>query len=234
MTRWQDGPLVGYDCESTSADPLTARPVSFAFVLHTPGELIKVDHQLVNPGIEIPSDATEIHGITNEMVADAMPVDEAVRYCIGKIKRLSSEGFPIVTMNGSFDFTILDRQALRLGFEGLADWSGPALDIFVIDRAVDKWRSGGRKLTDLVTTYGVTTPGDAHNAVWDATMSVMVLREMVKKFKAVRFRSVEELHALQVTWRHEQQVDLSEYLVKKEGREPFDPREFGWPIYGPD
>ena len=223
---WYAGPLVGFDTETTGINPLTARPVSFAFVLHTPQDVFRIDHQLVNPRIPIPPATTAIHGITDDQVADAMPVEEAVTYCVDKILRLSGEGIPIVGMNLAYDLTILNT----LSMGRLEGWAGPCLDVMVLDKAVDKWRKGGRKLSDLVRAYDITTPGEAHDATYDATASVLIVRAMAERFKRVRFQTPASLHTQQITWRAEQQADLSAYFVDR-GKPPIDTREMGWPTF---
>lgn len=71
-----------FDCETTGLEPsrgdeivsIGAVRIHGGQVMH--GETFEL---LANPGRDIPALATSIHGITNEDVADAAPVEEAVR-----------------------------------------------------------------------------------------------------------------------------------------------------------
>jgi DNA polymerase-3 subunit epsilon len=231
MSEWWKAPLVGFDMETTSVNPLVAQPVSFAFIFDDPHGMRLSDTRLVKPDIEIPEESSQIHGIRAADVEQSEELDEALRYIIGKLRRLTGEGYPIVGMNLSYDLTILDQQAFRLGIDGLQDWAGPVLDIFVLDKQVDRYRKGGRKLTDLVQHYGVDAPGEAHRAVWDAAASVAVARAMAGRYKAIGHRTARQLHEHQIGWRREQQQSFSEYVVEKKGGKPLDEREFVWPVY---
>ena len=66
-------PIVFYDVETTGIDPEKDRLVAIAVRKHFPDADSQIGVTLINPGIPIPESATEIHGITNEMVADAKP-----------------------------------------------------------------------------------------------------------------------------------------------------------------
>ena len=227
---WLDGPFVGFDTETTGVDPTKVRPVSYAFVLQAPEQPVRVDTSLCNPLMPIPPASTKIHGITDEMVKEAPTLPVAVNYCIEKLKRLSGEGLPIVGMNLAYDLTMLNTLAKELGLPDLEDWEGPCLDIFVLDKAIWQFRKGKRRLTNLVEEHGVTLPGEAHGAVWDATASCLVLRAMAAKSKRISFQTPSTLHTQQIHWRMEQQQSLSKYLVDT-GKRAIDEREMGWPIY---
>lgn len=196
-------------------------------VLVAPGQPVKVDSRIVNPGIPIPPEAMMIHGITDEDAAEGMPLIEAVRYLVAKIKRLSGEGIPIVTMNGSYDITMLHNQATQLGTENFEGWTGPMLDLMVLDKKVDKWRKGSRKLDALCKHYKVD-PEKLHDASSDALGAVLCVQALAKRYPNIRMK-VEDLHRLQTKWRAEQQTSLSDYLVRS-GEPALAPKEWAWPI----
>jgi len=221
--------MCGFDLESTSVNPFSARPCSYGLVLVEPGR-VRIDSRIVNPDMPIPPEATEIHGITDKEAGEGMPLDEAIEYLVAKIKRLTREGIPIVTMNGSYDATIIESQAKRLGLPTLMDdfWDGPMLDLFVLDRHVDKWRKGKRKLADLCEHYGVK-PEELHDAASDALGSVLCVQALAAKYPNIARYEPADLHRLQVKWRCEQQESLSEYLVSS-GEPAISPGEMSWPI----
>ena len=228
--RWWEGPAVGFDIESTHADPTVARPVSFAFALVAPAQPIKVDRQLVNPDMPIPQEAIDIHGITDDDVADAQPLIDAIEYMVAKIRRLSGDGLPIATMNGSYDMTVIDLQAERLGVEGMKGWPGALLDLFVLDKHVDKWRRGSRKLDAMCSHYGVV-PEDLHDATSDAVGAVLCVQALARQYREIGSKELGDLHQLQAKWRREQQEDLSDYFVKK-GDPAISAAEMNWPVQG--
>lgn len=168
-----------------------------------------------------------IHGITDEDAAEGMRLIEAVRYLVAKIKRLSGEGIPIVTMNGSYDLTMLHNQANQLGTENFDGWAGPMLDLMVLDKKVDKWRKGSRKLNALCKHYKVD-PKKLHDASSDALGAVLCVQALAKRYRHIG-ANVADLHRLQIKWRSEQQASLSEYLVRS-GEPALSPVELLWPI----
>lgn len=75
---WREYAVCVLDCETTGLDPdAGARVVELAAVRFSPdGEIGGSVVSRVNPGIPIPAEATEIHGITDAMVAEAPPFAE--------------------------------------------------------------------------------------------------------------------------------------------------------------
>ena len=65
-TLWIDGPLLGFDTETTGTDVTRDRIVTAALVLsHGPGrEAETVATWLIDPGVEIPEAAAAVHGIS--------------------------------------------------------------------------------------------------------------------------------------------------------------------------
>jgi DNA polymerase III epsilon subunit family exonuclease len=90
------------DVETTGFSPVNDRIVEVACVL-VDGDLV-VDRwsTLVKPGIDIPARATEIHGITNEMVADAPGLARA----LDRLRQLCGARI-IVAHSARFDLSFL-------------------------------------------------------------------------------------------------------------------------------
>jgi DNA polymerase-3 subunit epsilon len=225
---WADGPLLGFDMETTGPEPSTAVPVSFAFVLKR-GNRMSVQTDLIDPGVPIPPDATEIHGITDEMAARGRPLGEAVEAIKSRLLWAEARGIPLVTQNGSYDLTIIHRLA------GLSDWDGPVFDVYVLDKALHKYRKGSRTLSALADHYQVDMSGaerwaDAHDAAGDAVRSVLVLLAMVDKWPWMRASDPAKWHKRQLKmWADQQRASLSEYFVEQ-GKEPIPWEDYGWPI----
>ncbi len=119
---WTDGVLAGLDLETTSADPTEARIVTASVVLagHHLG-LVKRSW-LVDPGVEIPAEATAIHGITTEQARrEGRPDREAVPAIAGLVAELWRTGIPVVIYNATYDLTVLDRELRRQGLPGLGE-----------------------------------------------------------------------------------------------------------------
>ena len=232
MTKpWIDGELLAVDLETTGLDVAVDKPVSFALARKTVRNTIESESWLIDPGVPIPPEVTEIHGITDEMVkAEGLDMETAINKILAAIVDAHVREVPVVGMNVAFDLSMIDACTVACGLPGGLGWyTGPVLDILVLDKKYDKWRPGSRNLAALCAHYQVD-PGDSHDARADAIASLRVLRAMVKASKWYRYRSPQELHTLQGKWRLEQLEDLSQYR-KSQGDSAVPSREFGWPLY---
>lgn len=230
--RWHEGPVAGCDLETTGVSPFEDSIVQFAIISRDAEGGMHKDIQLVNPGVPISPGATAVHGITDEDVADAMPVATATAVIVGELLELSEQGVPLILMNAPFDLTMIDCLARRYMQAGLIDmgWHPNVVDLMVLDRQYDRYRKGGRKLVDLCEHYGVT-PGESHDAGADVYAVVRCVLALAKAKPAFRTQSIEELWRLQPHWSWSQKQSLSDYFVKQ-GKPALSQAEMGWPIYG--
>ena len=210
---WHTGRRVGFDLETTSRDPRTARIVSAALVEFDAGpdgeQTVRTREWLVNPGVEIPAETTAIHGISTERdVSEGQPASEAVAQLAGALTTEFEQGTPVVVMNAPYDLTVLREEAARHGV-GFPHPS-PVIDPLVIDKQVDKYRRGKRTLSDLCGVYEVLLD-DAHLAAPDAKAAVEVADCMAAAYPQLQIRA-EELHELQIRWKAEQAADFQAYL----------------------
>ena len=77
-TAWHAQPVAVIDFETTGPNPNECAPVQIAVSIWERGELQSIDGWLIQPGRLIPPEASNIHGITDEMVADAMETERAI------------------------------------------------------------------------------------------------------------------------------------------------------------
>lgn len=226
---WANGQLLGFDTETTAKEPMEALPVSFALVLRRNATRMSRMGSLVNPGVPIPPEATAIHGITDEMVQrSGMPLDEAMEFVKEKLFWAQLMNIPVVGMNLPYDCTIVHRLA------DLTGWRGRCIDIFVLDKAIHKWRKGSRRLGALADHYGVSVPeedlGRLHSADADAALTILVLEAMVRKWPWLAAKPIDQLHHYQEKlWADQQRESLSEYFVEQ-GQDPIPWEDYGWPI----
>ena len=232
--RWADCELLGFDLETTGVDRFSDVAVSFALVTVERGVVTGTEAHLVDPGREIPSGATAVHGISTERARDeGMPLDDAVEVLADALIRASRRGVPVAGIKLDYDLTILDVQCRRLDGRGLGErgWAGNVLDALVIDRRFDKYRKGRRTLGHLCGHYGVDIRS-AHDAAADAEASIGVLLAMSEKFPELRGTDVGELHLSQVEWHREWAASFDEWR-RRQGSEPLDPRDYIWPLCEP-
>ena len=210
---WVIGSLLGFDTETTGVDPLKDRLVTAALVSRGPlgadgarGRDVRT--WLADPGVEIPEAAAAVHGITTERArAEGRPAVQILEDVAGALAAAMARGTPVVAFNASFDLTLMEAELARHGLPGLrerlgrgggGDGIGPILDPLVLDRAVDRYRRGKRRLGDLCAVYGVRVDESLHTAEVDVAAALDVLEAMVRAHPRLGSMSLEELQGFQV------------------------------------
>ena len=208
--RWADT-LAVFDLETTGIDVDTCRIVTaHVGVIGVDGEVLERREWLVDPGVEIPTAAALIHGVTTERARlEGVPAVGAVAEIIAALADAASRGLPIVAYNAAYDLTLLEREAERYGQAPLPG-PGPVIDPLVIDKAVDRYRRGKRTLTAAAEHYGVALP-NAHDAGADAVAAGRVAQAIVRAFPELAAIAVGDLHARQVEWCREQAESYQTY-----------------------
>jgi DNA polymerase III epsilon subunit-like protein len=216
---WHTGRLAGFDLETTGVDVETDRIVTACVVQVGGGHPTQTANWLANPGIDIPEGAAKIHGITTEQArTEGRPAAEVVEQVTAALAQVARDGIPIVTMNGSFDLTLLDREARRHGVQALFETCEPSvIDVRVLDKVVDKYRRGSRKLIDLCATYKVALDG-AHSADADAIAACRVAWRIATAHPRIGGTPLQELHQQQITWAREQGESFADYLRQRPDR----------------
>lgn len=201
--HWADT-LAVFDLETTGIDIDTCRIVTaHVGVIGPSGEELERHEWIVDPGVEIPTAASLIHGVTTERArAEGAPAVNAVAEIIAALHDAACRGLPIVAYNASYDLSVLAREAERYGHEPLPG-PGPVIDPLVIDKAVDKYRRGKRTLTAACAHYGVELT-DAHDAGADAVAAGRVAQAIVRRFPEVASSAIGDLHARQIDWCRDQ------------------------------
>jgi len=228
------GPIGCFDCESTGISVAEDRIVTATVGLLQPGTPWNVDVKsyLIDPGVDISPEATAVHGITNEYAKEhGEEPGIALDLIAHDLARIFLAHIPVVVMNGVFDFTLADREFRRYNLptleERLGRLIGPVVDVLVLDKWLDPYRKGGRKLTDLCAQYGVKIDG-AHDSAFDALAAARVAYrmallsqdfqaasaayvykrrnplEIVERLATLGAMSMIDLHLAQVRWRREQ------------------------------
>jgi DNA polymerase-3 subunit epsilon len=231
MDRWTSGEVLAFDLETTGIDRFNDVPVSYALVLVQAGIVVHSWSGLIDPGREIPAEATEVHGITSERArAEGMPLDLAVAVVSDAIVSAGRRGVPVAGMKLDYDLTMVDTQARLWWGHGLFErgWSGPVLDASVIDRHVDPERRGPRTLTKLCEHYGVYL-GHAHDASADAIASAGVLLALAEHYQEVGECDLARLHHEQVGW-HRAWAQGYDEVRFTQCKGPLDPRDYVWPV----
>lgn len=199
---WFTGPVVGFDTETTGVDVHDDRIVSAAVITRDGGADDAVAW-LIDPGVEIPSGAAAVHGITTEHArAHGCHPREALTEISEHLLGALEAGIPLVGFNVAFDLTLLEAELVRHELPTIASRLGgpiaPIIDPLVLDRGVDRYRRGKRTLTHLAAHYGVIT-GELHDAGEDVRATLGVLAAIGARYPEITAMALTELHTWQAT-----------------------------------
>lgn len=220
--------LAVFDTETTGIAAETTRIVSaHVSVINPDGNVEGARDWLINCGIDIPAEATAVHGITTEhMRTHGIDAADGVFEILQVLQSYFDAGIPVVAYNAAYDFTILDREAKRYGHDPL-EGPKPIVDPMIIDRQVDRYRKGKRTLEAATEVYGVTLDG-AHNASADAIAAGHVAKAIAKKYAEKLSVTAFELHDLQVQWALEQAENYAQWR-RSQGMQVF-AGDGVWPV----
>lgn len=225
---WADGPLCAFDLETTGKDPLTAHVVTATLIRIQPGSTPAPLNWLADPGVDIPDEAAAIHGITTEHARQhGAPLAEVVDQVCHTLVQEWQLGRPVIGHNVSYDLTVLASECARLDLQPFTV-TGPVVDTIVLDRGVDKYRRGSRKLIDTARHYGIRlTEAEAHGSEADALAAARIAYKIARRYPIVGTMPLAALQKWQAD-RHRQWADgFGAYLVR-EGKTDDVCRE--WPL----
>lgn len=217
-----------FDLETTGIDVRTSRIVTaHVGVLDGDGVLTESTEWLADPGVEIPPQASAVHGITTERArAEGRPAAEVVAEITEALRALFDSGRAVVIYNAPYDLSMLRHEAIRHGIEPLTNVR-PVIDPLVIDKALDRYRKGKRTLEFASLHYGVILQG-AHNAQVDAVASGRVAQAIARKFASELPTDAYALHDLQVAWAAQQAASFQEYMRRV--KDPTFTASGDWPV----
>ncbi len=238
--KFADLRKIAFDTETTGPNPTEDRIVTAALIVRGGGRPDAVMSWLINPGVPIPAEATEVHGIDDAKAAEGADPKEALDDIADRITAGLRYGMPLVAFNLPFDWTVLNRDLERHGLptmsQRLTDMRTlPLIDPHVIDKQVDKYvkGSGMRKLKPTCERYGVELE-DWHTAEADALAALLIAEAQFGKYPRLNSMGPQQLFAAQKAWRAEQQAGLQQWFRTKataeQGGDPDKVIDGSWPL----
>jgi len=225
--------MCAWDTETTGTDPETARIVTSAQVIVQPGSSPQSTELLLNPGIEIPEEATAVHGITTETARnEGEEAAFGVEAICGGLVAAATAMLPVVIFNASYDLTVLHRECRRYGLPTLAERMDLVnrdlyvVDPLVLDRKLDRYRKGKRTLEAAAEHYNVRQD-EAHNAAGDCLTALRVAYKVASTYPKVAAMPLPALHEFQKESHFEWAEGFEQYLRREN---PDAVVDRSWPI----
>lgn len=220
---WMNGPLCGFDLETTSPDPATARIVTATIIHIRPGNAPVATSWLADPGVDIPAEATAVHHITTERARTHGRDAAEVTVEIGDAVAIAWQNHaPVVIFNAPYDLGVLHHELARhcddkgISLLTVGRAIGPVIDPLTLDRGCDRWRKGSRKLVDTCTHYGVPlTVSDAHTSEGDALAACRLAWKIGKRYPHIGAMTLHELMKYQAGVHREWATSFGKYLVEQ-------------------
>jgi DNA polymerase-3 subunit epsilon len=184
LSLWSDYPIVAFDTETSGPYPLESEIVELGAVKWYQGKVIGQFQTLLKPSKPMNQENINIHGITNEMVADAPLMADQ----IGLFHEFIKDSL-LIAHHAPFDlgFIAPEFEKAKLPFP-----TNVLLCSSLISRAL--LTTTNHKLQTLVKELGLVG-GDAHRAYDDAYACLQVFMKAAEKLD---FASLEKLKAVQV------------------------------------
>ena len=165
---------VVFDLETTGVYCNSDQVIEISAVKVKGGKVVDEYTTLVNPGIPISPGASAVNGITDDMVADAPPFEEA----FAGFLEFAGDSILVGHNIQSFDLKFLYRDARKFWKKTL---DNDYIDTLYMARACLPQLSH-HKLVDLAAHYGISQAG-AHRALNDCRMNQKVFEMMGEEMK---------------------------------------------------
>ena len=165
-------PLVVFDIEATGLNKRTDRIVAIAIVRYEPDGSVEQFAYLLNPGIPIPEEATQIHGITDEDVREAPSFAEMADVLTAHFAEADLAGYNIL----GYDIQMLAEEYARTGqtfsLEGRR----------ILDAQRIFFRNEPRDLSAALRYYCGAEHEESHDALGDVLATIRVLGGQFEKY----------------------------------------------------
>jgi DNA polymerase III subunit epsilon len=200
-------PLAMIDLETTGINIGSDRIVEIAIIKLMSDGSRQVKRKLINPEMPIPKGASDVHGITNEMVKDAPTFKQAANEIKMFISNCDLAGYN----SNRFDVPLLVEEFLRAGLDiELNDRH--LLDVQRIFHMMEQ-----RTLSAAYKFYCEKVLEGAHSAEIDAAATLEILEAQVKRYPQMG----NSVAAIVKFTGEDQIVDFARRFVMENGTEVF-------------
>jgi len=168
-------PICFIDLETTGINVSSDKIVEIAIVKILPDGTKQVKRKLVNPEIPIPKGASDIHGISDEMVKDAPSFKQIANEIKQFIELSDLAGYN----SNRFDIPMLNEEFLRAGIAVDIE-TRKLLDVQKVYHMMEQ-----RTLSAAYKFYCNKNLEDAHSAEADASATWEILEAQLEKYPQI-------------------------------------------------
>ncbi len=163
--------FVAFDIETTGLMPVVNRIVEIGAVKFRSGKVVETFQELIDPQRQIPSDATAVNGITNDMVKEKPSIEDVLPRFIDFL----GNAVPIAH-NAPFDVSFISYDMSRLNLKVA---NKPILDTCVIPKKIFPHLSS-YSLENLANYLHIKSAG-FHRALEDAKVCMEIFLQCVNE-----------------------------------------------------
>ncbi len=165
---------VVFDLETTGLSIKKAEIIEIAAVKVKGGKVVDEFSTLVNPEIHIPRQASLVNGITDEMVADAPMIEEALKAFL----EFAGDAILVGHNIQNFDLNFINRDARHYFAREVENDYVDTVPMSVMYLP----KLSSHTLQDLAAYYGIDTAG-AHRALNDCRMNQQLFERLGKEMR---------------------------------------------------
>ena len=200
-------PIVFFDLETTGIQIATDRIVEISILKVFPNGNKESKTWLVNPEMEIPKEASDIHGITNEKVVNEPTFKELAPLVNEMIKDCDLAGFN----SNRFDIPLLAEEMLRANID-FDMQNRKAIDVQVIYHKKEQ-----RNLSAGYEFYCGKKLENAHSAEADTLATYEILEAQLEKYEDIK----NDVDFLSDYSTHQKRADFAGFILVNHMEEEF-------------
>jgi len=202
-------PLAVFDTESTGTSIGKDRIIEISVTKHHPDGSSETRACYIDPCMDIPKEASDVHGITTEKMQQLIADKKAFKF-VSIAKNLSEfitgcdfAGFMII----NFDIPLLSEEFSRCGIKF------PEPDALFLDAGNIFKKMEPRTLVAGLKFYCDEELPEAHQAGADVTASFKVLNAQIERYPELKGKTIQEIAEF---CKMDNRVDLAGSFVRKD------------------
>lgn len=189
LSLWSDYPVVAFDTETSGPYPLESEIIELGAVKWQQGKVVGQFQTLLKPSKPLTQENINIHGITNDMVADAPLMSEKILSFCEFI-----EGSLLIAHHAPFDLGFLTPEIEKAGLQFPTNIH---FCTSLLSRAL--LTATNHKLQTLVKELNLVG-GDAHRAYDDAYSCLQVFIKAAGKLDLASLTRLKNVQSKKIDW----------------------------------